>query len=134
VENASTPLRVILMNTVGARLPGEKVTWTEWCVLGLLRWTIPPHYDNEIAQSYLLNSDNSNVEFAVVRPDSLIDEDAVSDYKTTAAPPRTIFSGLPTSRINVAEFMVDLAINDDSFASWKGLSPCIYNVPHSDKQ
>ena len=39
--------KFLLMNTVGNRNPGERVTTGERFILSLLRNLIPPHYDNE---------------------------------------------------------------------------------------
>ena len=68
------------------------------------------------------------IEWAAVRPDGLIDEDKVSEYKIYASPTRNpIFDAGETSRINVADFMSELAINSDLWSNWKGKMPVIYN-------
>merc|ERR1711916_9491 len=116
--------KLILMGTVGARLPDEKNTWGEAITLSLLRNVIPPHNDNELAQELLRKS---STDYVVVRPDSLIDSDEISEYELTESPTTTIFSGKPTSRINVAAFMVELATDRLRFEEWNRKSPCIQN-------
>ena len=45
--------KFLLMNTVGNRNPGERVTMGERFILSLLRNLIPPHYDNEASAAFL---------------------------------------------------------------------------------
>lgn len=125
--------KVILMNTNGNsnRDIPEKPPLSQRMVIGILRLTLPPHVDNEKAADYLrLNakSDHNNIEWAAVRPDSLIDEDNVTPYEVYASPTRNaIFDSVSTSRINVAEFMSELACNNELWSKWKGKMPVIYN-------
>ncbi|MBT6491270.1 MAG: NAD(P)H-binding protein [Deltaproteobacteria bacterium] len=126
-----SPVRFILMNTVGVANPeqGERRTWPEKGVLTLLRWCIPPHVDNELAANHLENevgSSNDYVQWCSVRPDSLIDEN-VSTYDVVASPVTGIFSGRPTTRANVAHFMLELVDSDDLWDTWKYKMPVIMN-------
>ena len=88
--------------------------------------------DNEKAADYLrtqIGKDDSQIEWAVVRPDSLIDETAVNEYKIYPSPTRSaIFDAGTTSRINVGHFMAELVTNDEVWATWKGKMPVIYNT------
>lgn len=91
---------------------------------------LPPHVDNENAADYLRIQvgKNNNVEWVVVRPDGLINEDQVSQYDINVSPIRNvIFNAGTTSRINVADFMSDLAIKSELWDEWKGKMPVIYN-------
>lgn len=127
------PTRFVLMNTAGNRNRDlhEPVSFGQKCVLGLLRLLVPPHADNEEAAEYLrvtIGRDDTAIEWAAVRPDSLRDADEVSGYEVHASPIRSaIFDAGVTSRINVAHFMADLITDDDVWNTWKGQMPVIYN-------
>lgn len=105
------PVRFILMNTAGKRNRDleESVSFGERCVIGLIRLLLPPHGDNEEAADYLRVSVGRNdgaVEWVVVRPDTLVDEETVTEYEVHPSPTRSaIFNAGKSSRINVAHFM-----------------------------
>ena len=126
------PVKIILMNTVGCKNEDlkEKVSFFENCVFFLLRYLIPPHADNENAANYLrtlIGQNHSNIQWAVVRPDSLINEEEISPYTTHLSPIHTLFKPGKTSRINVAHFISELASNNEIWSEWKGKMPVIYN-------
>ena len=104
------------------------------CVIGLLR-LLPPHVDNEKAADYLRTTVGQNdgaIEWAVVRPDSLINESEITDYEVHPSPTRSaIFDAGLTSRINVGYFMADLISDDHTWNEWKGTMPVIYNKASS---
>ena len=96
---------------------------------------LPPQVDNEKAADYLrteVGQNNGVVEWAAVRPDSLIDEGEVTEYEVHPSPIRSaIFDAGKTSRINVGSFMADLIIDNDTWNKWKGQMPVIYNKAQS---
>ncbi|BCR05048.1 hypothetical protein DESUT3_21170 [Desulfuromonas versatilis] len=124
------------MNTAGNsnRDLDEPISFAQRCVIGLLRLLLPPHLDNEKAADYLrinIGPSNEAIEWAAVRPDSLINETEVSPYEVHPSPTRsTIFNAGSTSRINVAHFMADLITDDEIWSKWKGQMPVIYNKGH----
>ena len=127
------PVKFVLMNTAGNSnrdLP-ERISFGEKCVIGLLRLLLPPHVDNEQAADFLrtkIGQDDETIEWAVVRPDNLVDEREVTDYDVYASPIRSaMFDAGLTSRINVAHFMADLITNEGTWRKWKGQMPVIYN-------
>ena len=64
----------------------------------------------------------------MVRPDSLINADQVTEYEVHPSPTRSaIFNPDSSSRINVAHFMADLITNNDIWNNWKGRMPVVYN-------
>ena len=132
------PVRMVLMNTAGNsnRDLKEPISFGEKCVIGLLRLLLPPHPDNEQAADYLrtqIGQNHQHIEWAVVRPDSLLNEDQVSPYTLHASPIRSaIFNAGQTSRINVAHFMATLMTEDELWNSWQGQMPVIYNKTSSD--
>lgn len=126
-------VKFILMNTTGNsnRDLNEPISFAQKCVIGLLRLILPPHVDNEKAADYLrtkIGQNNQFIEWAAVRPDGLIDDDIVSDYKIHPSPTRSaIFNAGKTSRINVAHFMANLISDSALWEKWKGKMPVIYN-------
>ena len=127
------PTKFVLMNTAGNRNRdlNEPVPFAQKFVLGLLRLLLPPHVDNEQAADYLrskVGPKDREIEWVVVRPDSLIDEDEVTAYGVHPSPIRSaIFDPGQTSRINVGHFMADLITEDPIWQKWKGQMPVIYN-------
>lgn len=121
------------MNTTGNRNRdlNEPVSLAHRAVVGLIRLLLPPHADNEQAADYLrgaIGQQHPAVEWAVVRPDGLIDDPAVSEYKLFPSPIRSaIFDAGQTSRINVAHFMAELIDSDVMWQKWQGQMPVIYN-------
>ena len=133
---ANTPAqstKFVLMNTVGNSNHdlNEPIPFAQKVVVGLLRLLLPPHVDNEQAADYLRTEIGQNdrlIEWAVVRPDSLLDGESVTAYELHPSPIRSaIFDSGQTSRINVGHFMADLITNDDIWQKWKGQMPTIYN-------
>lgn len=128
-------VRFVLMNTTGNsnRDLDEAVSFSQRLVVGLIRWLVPPHADNEQAADYLrthIKPDDSSIEWCAVRPDTLINEDSVSEYEIHPSPTRSaIFNAGKTSRINVAHFMAELITDDNTWRNWKGQMPVIYNSP-----
>lgn len=128
------PIKFVLMNTAGNsnRDLDEPVSFGQKIVIGLLRSLLPPHPDNEKAADYLrayIGQKNPFIAWAAVRPDSLINEENVSEYSLHVSPTRSaIFNPGRTSRINVAHFMAELIMDADTWSKWKGQMPVIYNA------
>lgn len=128
-----TAVKFVLMNTTGNsnRDLTEKISFSQKCVIWLLRLLLPPHVDNEQAADFLRTEIGQNdrlIEWAAVRPDGLIDESEVSAYDVHSSPTRSaIFDAGTTSRINVGHFMSDLITDHDTWIKWKGQMPVIYN-------
>jgi hypothetical protein len=131
--NPQKPVKFILMNTTGNsnRDLNEPVSFGQKCVIWLLRLLLPPHADNEEAADYLrveVGARDGTIEWVVVRPDGLVDEDETTEYALYPSPIRSaIFDAGTTSRINVAQFMSELIVDDDLWDVWKGKMPVIYN-------
>jgi nucleoside-diphosphate-sugar epimerase len=127
------PIKFVLMNTVGNsnRDIAEPVSISHKVVVILLRWLLPPHLDNEKATDYLrkqVGQDSKYIEWVVVRPDNLVNDEKVSKYSLHKSPVRSaIFNPGKTSRINVGHFMAGLILDDNLWTKWKGQMPVIYN-------
>ncbi|NRB41222.1 MAG: SDR family oxidoreductase [Pseudomonadales bacterium] len=134
---AQSPVKFILMNTTGNQntLAGETVSLAQSAVIALIRNLLPPHADNEMAAAYLqsnFTAHQKRIEWTAVRPDSLIDEAAATEYHVHKSPTRSaIFDAGKTSRINVAHLMSQMIINDDLWEQWKYQMPVIYNAAYS---
>jgi len=133
----AAPVKFVLMNTAGNRNRNlnERISFAERIVVGLVRLLLPPQIDNEQAADYLrikIGQTDELLEWAAVRPDTLIDEDKVSEYTVYASPIKSaIFNPGKTSRINVGHFMADLITDDECWNKWKGQMPVIYNKESS---
>ncbi len=125
--------KFVLMNTAGNRNRDldEPISFAQTCVVGLLRLLLPPHVDNEQAADYLrieIGQADELIEWVAVRPDGLINEEAVTEYEVYPSPIRSaIFDAGQTSRINVGHFMAELITNDDTWRTWRGQMPVVYN-------
>ena len=127
------PIKFILMNTSGNsnRDLDEKISFSQKLIIGLIRFLVPPHADNEEAADYLrtqIGQKHKMIEYLAVRPDGLIHEDQVTEYEVYASPIRSaIFDAGKVSRINVAHFMATLISNPTIWMQWRGKMPVIYN-------
>ncbi len=128
------PVKCVLMNTAGNsnRDLNEPLSVAHKMVIALIRTLVPPHRDNEQAADYLRENIGQNhpyVHWAVVRPDSLINQEEVTEYTVHDSPTRSaLFNAGKTSRINVGHFMAKLITDDDVWRRWKGKMPVIYNA------
>lgn len=127
------PLKLVLMSSAGVRnlVLQERVEQSEKWLNLLLRWMLPPHRDNEKAAKLLNRNSTSHnsLEWAIVRPDTLIDQSQISDYQWYQSPTRSaLFNAGETSRINVANALCRLVLDDDLWQQWRGQMPVIYNA------
>ena len=132
-NSPETPVRFVLMNTVGNRNRDldEPISAGQRLVMGLIRLLVPPQSDNEDAADFLrmkVGQKNTLIEWVVVRPDTLINDDTVTDYELYVSPVRSaVFNPGKTSRINVGHFMARLIVENELWDRWKGQMPVIYN-------
>jgi NAD(P)-dependent dehydrogenase (short-subunit alcohol dehydrogenase family) len=132
------PVKYVLMNTIANsnRDLNEPISFGQRIVIGLLRLLLPPHADNEKAADYLrtrIGQNDQFVEWVAVRPDSLINEEEVSEYELYPSPIKNaVFNARKTSRINVGHFMAELITNDDTWNTWKGQMPVLSGEPFSE--
>ncbi|MDH5464515.1 MAG: SDR family oxidoreductase, partial [Thiovulaceae bacterium] len=109
----------------------EKVSLGQKFLISLIRYLVPPHFDNEKASDLLrmqIGQSDASIEWVAVRPDGLINEDEVTAYEAYASPIRSaIFDAGSISRINVAHFMKTLITDQSLWNEWKGQMPVIYS-------
>ena len=135
IQNKSpeSPIRFVLMNTTANRNRdlSEHISVGEKFVMGLIRLLVPPQSDNEKAADILrvdIGQNNQLIQWVAVRPDTLINEDIVSEYEIYASPTRSaLFNPGKTSRINVGHFMAKLIVENELWDKWKGEMPVVYN-------
>ncbi len=134
LNGAKKSVKFVLMNTAGNRNRSlnEPISIWESATVGLIRALLPPHPDNEKAADYLwkdIGFEDKFVEWVVVRPDTLINENKVTKYTLHPSPTRSaIFNPGKTSRINVGNFMAKLISNNALWNTWKHQMPVIYNA------
>lgn len=126
--------KVILMGSDGVSHPDnstdDKRVFKERLVLSIIRALVPPHRDNEAAAKYMyadIGTDKS-FEWTVVRPTDLVDAEKTTKYVTYDKPKGGLFGGDVVSRINVAQFMVDLLTSDDLWKTWVYKMPVVHNA------
>lgn len=132
IASYNTAKKFILMSTTAYtnKNQGEKNPFWEELILSLLEIVLPPHKDNMLAGDHLVYDMGASgkIEWIVVRPDTLVDEESKSDYEIHENKIRSpIFNAGKTSRINVGYFMVELLVNERLWEDWKYKTPVIYN-------
>jgi hypothetical protein len=121
------------MNTTAVRNKdlAELTSLGQKIVFSLIHLLLPPHRDNEAAADYLrlrIGQNNKFIEWVSIRPDTLINEDIVTEYQIYRSPIRSaVFDPGRTSRINVGNFMARLLMEPDLWKKWQGQMPVIYN-------
>ena len=130
------PVKLVLMSSVSVNRPGHLDTRRgafERAFLRVLCGVLPPARDNQRAADFLLEEigpDNAFVQWAVVRPDSLLAGD-VSEYTLHEGLVNGLFSPGSTNMANVAHFMCELVTNPKTWADWKCKLPVIVNAAAS---
>lgn len=127
------PVKFILMSSVSVHRPGgldKRRGAFEKAFLWLLCRVLPPARDNQQAADFLLDKigqNNAFVQWAVVRPDSLLPGD-VSEYTSHEGLVNGLFAPGSTNMANVAHFMCELLTNAKAWDEWKGKLPVVVNV------
>lgn len=132
LQSLNLKTKFILMSTTAFtnKKIGEVNPLGEKIVFSLLKVLLPPHKDNMLAADNLVYKLDpaTRIEWVAVRPDSLFDEENVSNYEIHNKKIRSpIFNPGKTSRINVSNFMAELVTNDELWQEWKYKTPVIYN-------
>ncbi|MDR2174094.1 MAG: SDR family oxidoreductase [Burkholderiales bacterium] len=133
-KNASENVKIVLMNTAGFRNKdlNERISFGQRIMMGIIRTLVPPHLDNEEAAEFLrlnIGQKNAKIQWVVVRPDNLTNEENVTEYSLCVSPTSTLFNPSKISRINVGHFMARLIVGNDLWKEWKGKMPVICNAP-----
>ena len=133
MQTADTPKKFILMSTTAYthKQSGEKNSFGEALIFGLLKLLLPPHRDNMLSGDLLAKrwSEGGNFTWVAVRPDSLFDAAAPTAYTVSAHKTRSpMFNPGKTSRATVALFMCELLVDADLWATWERAFPVLYNT------
>jgi hypothetical protein len=127
------PVKFILMSSVSVNRPGGLDTRRgsfERAFLRVLCGVLPPARDNQRAADFLLEKigpANALIQWAVVRPDSLLPGDA-SEYTLHEGLENSLFAPGSTNMANVAHFMCELVTDSKTWADWKSRLPVIVNA------
>jgi hypothetical protein len=133
------PAKVILMSSVSVHRPGGLDTRRgalEKALVGMIRGLLPPAKDNQRAADFLqerIGPANPFVQWAVVRPDTLLEGD-VSEYTLHEGLVNSLFAPGQTNMANVAHFMCELATSPKTWSDWKGKAPVIVNAAASSAE
>jgi nucleoside-diphosphate-sugar epimerase len=128
------PVKFVLMNTTGNRNRdlNEPISYGERIVIALLRLLLPPHPDNEKAADFLrvnVGQSNPYIEWVAVRPDTLIDQESVTEYSLHKSPTSSaLFKPGKTSRISGANLMSRLLSVEKLWYRWRGEMAVISSV------
>jgi len=132
-EQPGTPVKFILMSSVSVHQPrgldSRRGTF-ERAVVALLRGAVPPANDNQRAADFLcreVGADNPFVQWAVVRPDTLLDGD-VSAYVLHEGLVSSLARPARTNMANVAHYMCRLVTDAQVWSDWKGKLPVVVNT------
>jgi nucleoside-diphosphate-sugar epimerase len=129
----ATPVKFILMSSVSVSRPGDLDTRrgrVEKAFMTILCSILPPARDNKLAADFLsadIGATNPFVQWAVVRPDTLLDGD-VSEYALHEGLVSSLFVPDSTNMANVAHFMCELVEHAKTWDDWKGKLPVITNA------
>jgi nucleoside-diphosphate-sugar epimerase len=132
-EQPATPTRFILMSSVSvnrAKRLDTRRGALERAIVAILRGLIPPANDNQKAADFLcasVGTDNPFVQWAAVRPDTLVDGD-VSEYALHDGLVSSLFKPDSTNMANVAHYMCVLATDPKVWHEWKGKLPVVVNA------
>jgi hypothetical protein len=132
VEPAA-PIKFILMSSVSVNRPNLLDTrrgMFERACVAAIRGLVPPAKDNQRAADFLCSNfgaDNPFVQWAVVRPDTLLDGD-LSEYALDEGLVGSLFKPDRTNMANVAHFMCQLATDPKVWDDWKGKLPVVVNA------
>lgn len=125
--------KLILMNTTACLDVNvqEKFTSAERIAIAIMRFLLPPQKDNEQAVNYVkrfIGKSDQDIEWVVVRPDTLVNEEEVTYYTVHNSPVRSpVFNSGRTSRINVGNFITSLLCDNEQWEKWRYRRPVIYN-------
>ncbi len=129
---ATHATKLVLMTSVSVNQPDRRDprrTAIERGIVALVRCLVPPARDNQDAANYLVDSvgrDDPGLEWVVLRPDSLVDDEA-GEYKVHETLVDSLFSPGRTTMRNIAHFVGELVTNDTTWARWRGKLPVIVN-------
>lgn len=129
----AAPVKFILMSSVSVHRPrglDPRRGALERAFLWMLCGVLPPAQDNQRAADFLVEGLGPNhpfVQWAVIRPDSLLEGD-VSEYRLHEGLVSSVFAPGSTNMANVAHLMCELVTNPTTWADWKGKLPVIVNA------
>jgi hypothetical protein len=127
------PAKFILMSSVSVHRPGgldSRRGAFERAFVWMVRGVLPPAKDNQRAADFLqerIGPANPFVQWAVVRPDTLLEGDA-SEYTVHEGLVSSLFAPGQTNMANVAHFMCELVTSPKAWAAWKGKAPVVVNA------
>ena len=133
-NRSNQPTKIILMGSNGVANPkgtDDLRSFKDRMLLSAIRFLLPPHVDNEEAAFYLsevVGYTDHRLAWVVVRPDNLI-EGEVSGYEVLEKPKSSgLFGEGQMTRANVAHFMGELILCEETWTKWVYKMPVVCNV------
>jgi uncharacterized protein YbjT (DUF2867 family) len=133
ITQPATPVRLILMSSVSVNQPGRTDARRgrgERADMWAMRAVVPPARDNQRAADLLVHEvgpANANLEWVVVRPDTLTEGD-LAEYQVHEALVSSLFKPDSTRMSEVAHFMCELATDDATWQQWRSLMPVVVDT------
>lgn len=133
-DESEVKSKFVLLNTVLVTNPNDpsdqaRHGWASRLLVGALHWALPPMVDNTKTAHYLIDDigpSHPKVEYCIVRPDSLSDKlQNVSGYAVHETLQNGVFSPIGTSKVNVANFMMRLVLEQGYWETWRGKMPVV---------
>ncbi|KAI9201877.1 uncharacterized protein BJ171DRAFT_197029 [Polychytrium aggregatum] len=127
----SSPIRYIMLNTVGVANPDGSDTHTrstfERSMVSLMTTVLPPYRDSVMSAAYLgkeVGTSNKYIEWVAVRPDGFIDGE-VSSYSLFESIRHPFYAPEKVTKANIAHFMGELVTKPETWNQWKFKMPVI---------
>jgi nucleoside-diphosphate-sugar epimerase len=129
-KGVHTPKKLIVMSAAGVPNPDgtdDPRRFIDRLLLSIFLFSLPPHIDNEETGVYVHSLGKaSGIEWAVVRPANLIDEER-SPFDLHDKPQGNLFLDGTSTRQNVANAMVLLLSDKELWEKYKFCMPTIYD-------
>lgn len=123
----ASPVRLVLMSTVSVHRPppaDPRRGRAERAFVAAVRAVLPPARDHQRAADALTAADAAGVEWAVVRPDTLVDGGA-APVRVEPDLVASLFRPATTRRASLARFLAELATEDGAWGRWRGRMPVV---------
>ncbi|KAG0249960.1 hypothetical protein BG011_008784 [Mortierella polycephala] len=135
----TTPIRFVLLNTVGVFSPDGSDKHVrgglEKGLVLFMKAVLPPYTDSVRSAEYIstkVGASEKSIEWTVVRPDSFIDGE-VSEYKTLDSIQHPFYEPDYVTKANIAHFVCELVQNSETFDKFKFKMPIIIDAHQPSK-
>ncbi|KAG0334768.1 hypothetical protein BG000_008062 [Podila horticola] len=136
-----TPIRFVLLNTIGVKNSDGSDTWVrtrlERGLVSFMTGVLPPYTDSVRSAQHISQEvgkkDSKYLEWVTVRPDGFIDG-PVSEYKTMESIQHSFYAPDYITKANIAHFMCELLVGQQLWEQWKFKMPLIIDAKQPEKK